>query len=35
MVTTNFLANKNKKIHRIAAYTAVGSFATAIIVFKF
>jgi len=35
MVTTNFLANKNKKIHRIAAYTAIGSFATAIIVFKF
>ena len=35
MVTTNFLANKNKKIHRIAAYTAFGSFATAIIVFKF
>lgn len=36
MLATNiFKKNKNKKIHRIAAYTAVGSFATAVIVFKF
>lgn len=35
MLATNIFANKNKKIHRISAYTAVGSFATAMLVFKF
>ncbi len=35
MLATNIFKNKNKNIHKISAYTAVGSFATAILVFKF
>ena len=35
MIATNFFKNKNRKIHKYAAYTAVGSFAAAIMVFKF
>lgn len=35
MIATNFFKNKNRKIHKYAAYTAVGSFAVAIMVFKF
>ena len=35
MIATNFFKNKNRKIHKYAAYTADGSFAAAIMVFKF
>lgn len=35
MVATNLLAKSNSKLHKIAAYTAVASYATAILVFKF
>lgn len=35
MVATNLLADKNKKQHKIAAYTAFTSYAMAILVFKF
>ena len=35
MVTTKVLSNKDADAHKIAAYTAVISYATAIIVFKF
>ena len=35
MLATNFFKNKNMKIHKYSAYTAVGSFAAAIMVFKF
>ena len=35
MVATNVLAVKNTRLHRAAAFTAFGSYATAIIVFKF
>ena len=35
MIATNFFKNKNRKIHKYSAYTAVGSFAAAIMVFKF
>ena len=35
MLATNIFKNKNRKIHKYSAYTAVGSFAAAIIVFKF
>ena len=35
MLATNIYKNKNRKIHKYSAYTAVGSFAAAILVFKF
>lgn len=35
MLATNLLAESNVKLHRAAAFTAFGSYATAIIVFKF
>jgi hypothetical protein len=35
MIATNILSKKNKKLHRLAAYTAFGSFTAAMIVFKF
>ena len=35
MLATNIFKNKNRKIHKYSAYTAVGSFAAAILVFKF
>ena len=35
MLATNIYKNRNSKIHKYSAYTAVGSFATAILVFKF
>ena len=35
MVATNVLAGKSTRLHRAAAFTAFGSYATAIIVFKF
>ncbi|MDA7777773.1 hypothetical protein N8902_00710, partial [Flavobacteriaceae bacterium] len=35
MVATNVLAENNRKLHRAAAYTAFGSYAAAILVFKF
>ena len=35
MLATNFFKNKNRKIHKYSAYTAVGSFAAAIMVCKF
>ena len=35
MVTTKVLSDKDADAHKIAAYTAVISYATAIIVFKF
>ena len=35
MLLTNIYKNKNKTIHKYSAYTAVGSFATAMVVFKF
>ena len=35
MLATNIFKNKNRKIHKYSAYTAVGSFAAAIMVFKF
>lgn len=35
MLATNIYKNRNKQVHKISAYTAVGSFAAAILVFKF
>ena len=35
MVATGIFKNRNKKIHKYSAYTAVGSFAAAMLVFKF
>ena len=35
MLATNILADKNKKTHKIAAYSAFTSYAMAILVFKF
>jgi hypothetical protein len=35
MVATNTLSKKNRQLHRAAAYTAFGSYATAILVFTF
>ncbi len=35
MVATGIYKNRNKKIHKYSAYTAVGSFAAAMLVFKF
>ena len=35
MLATNIFKNRNRKIHKMSAYTAVGSFAAAILVFKF
>lgn len=35
MVATNVLAEKNRRLHRAAAFTAFGTYATAILVFKF
>jgi hypothetical protein len=35
MVATGIYKNRNKKIHKYSAYTAVGSFAAAVLVFKF
>ena len=35
MVATNLLAEENKKAHRAAAFTAFGSYASAMLVFKF
>ncbi len=35
MVVTNMVADRNKKAHKAAAYTAFASYATAVIVFKF
>ena len=35
MLSTNIFKNKNKQIHKISAYTAVGSFAAAVLVFNF
>jgi hypothetical protein len=35
MLATNLLAEHNKKLHRASAFAAFGSYATAILVFKF
>lgn len=35
MVATNLFAKENKKLHKVSAYTAFVSYATAILVFKF
>jgi hypothetical protein len=35
MLATNLLAEHNKKLHRASAFVAFGSYATAILVFKF
>ena len=35
MLSTNIFKNRNKQIHKISAYTAVGSFAAAVLVFNF
>ncbi len=35
MVATNIYKDKNKEVHKAAAYTAFGSYAMAILVFKF
>ena len=35
MLVTNIFKNRNKQIHKISAYTAVGSFAAAVLVFNF
>tara|TARA_B100000886_G_scaffold299474_1_gene228029 strand:- start:241 stop:870 length:630 start_codon:yes stop_codon:yes gene_type:complete len=35
MLATNVFKKSNKQIHKISAYTAVGSFAAAVLVFKF
>ena len=35
MLATNVFKKRNQQIHKISAYTAVGSFAAAILVFKF
>ena len=34
MLATNIFKNRNKQIHKISAYTAVGSFAAAVLVFN-
>ncbi|MDG2063339.1 MAG: hypothetical protein P8J67_07285 [Flavobacteriaceae bacterium] len=35
MVMTNIFSNSNRKLHKLSAYTAFGSYAAAILVFKF
>lgn len=35
MVATNVFSNRNRKLHKLSAYTAFGSYAAAILVFKF
>ncbi|MDC0386853.1 hypothetical protein OAM55_00315, partial [Flavobacteriaceae bacterium] len=35
MLATNLLAEHNEKLHRASAFAAFGSYATAILVFKF
>ena len=35
MLVTNIFKNRNQQIHKISAYTAVGSFAAAVLVFNF
>ena len=35
MLSTNIFKNRNQQIHKISAYTAVGSFAAAVLVFNF
>ena len=35
MLATNVFKKRNQQIHKISAYTAVGSFAAAVLVFKF
>ena len=35
MVATNLFSNRNRKLHKLSAYTAFGSYAAAILVFKF
>ena len=35
MLATNIFKNRNRKFHKISAYTAVGSFAAAVLVFNF
>ena len=35
MLATNIFKKRNQQIHKISAYTAVGSFAAAVLVFKF
>ena len=35
MLATNIFKNRNRQIHKISAYTAVGSFAAAVLVFNF
>ena len=35
MLATNIFKNRNRKVHKISAYTAVGSFAAAVLVFNF
>jgi hypothetical protein len=35
MVTTNIYKDKNRELHKAAAYTAFGSYAMAVLVFKF
>ena len=35
MLATNIFKNRNQQIHKISAYTAVGSFAAAVLVFNF
>ena len=35
MLATNVFKNRNQQIHKISAYTAVGSFAAAVLVFNF
>ena len=35
MIMTNIFSNSNRKLHKLSAYTAFGSYAVAILVFKF
>ena len=35
MIMTNIFSNSNRKLHKLSAYTAFGSYAAAILVFKF
>jgi hypothetical protein len=35
MLATNVFSNRNRKLHKLSAYTAFGSYAAAILVFKF
>ena len=35
MVMTNIFSNSNRKLHKLSAYTAFGSYAAAVLVFKF